>query len=395
MTKRCLAAVLTIFLLSESAAQQLNPDYRALHFSSLVADTHNDVLLRVMTGRNISQRTTDGHSDLVRLKEGGVDVQVFSVWMGPEYGPGKAFNRANQMIDSLEAIASRNPEKVSIAHSAAEASQIVREGRLAAVIGVEGGHPIEDKLEYLDDLYRRGMRYMTLTWNNSTSWATSGLDETKHAETLSHKGLTAFGKRVVERMNELGVMVDLSHVGEQTFYDAVAVSSKPVIVSHSSVYALAPHFRNLKDDEIKALAKNGGVMCINFYSGFLDSTFERRVLEIRHNHKALSDSIRSIYKDEDHANEIIDSLLAKEVDGARSPLSVLIDHIDYVAKLVGVDYVGLGSDFDGISSPPRELDDVTCYPRITRELVNRGYSEAEIRKILGGNFMRVFAASCK
>ena len=378
-----------------SVAMSQKTDYRTLHFSSLVADGHNDVLLRVMNGRDISQRSSEGHSDLVRFKEGGVDVQVFSVWMGPDYGMGKAYNRANQMIDSLEALAQRNPDKIAIARTAHEAADIVKQNKLAAVIGVEGGRPIEDKLEYLDELYKRGMRYMTLTWNNSTSWATSGMDETKHAETLTHKGLTEFGIKIVHRMNELGVMVDLSHVGEQTFYDAIAASTKPVIVSHSCVYSLAPHFRNLKDAEIKALAKNGGVMCINFYSGFLDSTYERRVSDIRHNHSALSDSVKSIYKDEDHANDIIDSLLAKEVDNVRAPLSLLIDHIDYVVKLVGVDYVGLGSDFDGISAPPKDMDDVTHLPAITQELQRRGYSDDDIRKILGGNFLRVFAAACK
>jgi len=311
---------LTIFLFSVSISQQL--DYRTLHFSSLVADTHNDVLLRVMTGGDISQRTSEGHSDLVRLKEGGVDVQVFSVWMGPEYGMGKAYKRANQMIDSLEALVQRNPERIAIARTAREAADIVKQNKLAAVIGVEGGHQIEDKMEYLDELYKRGMRYMTLTWNNSTSWATSGLDETKHAESLTHRGLTEFGIKIVQRMNELGVMVDLSHVGEQTFYDAIATSTKPVIASHSCVYSLAPHFRNLKDAEIKALAKNGGVMCINFYSGFLDSTYDRRVSEIRHNHTALSDSVQRISKDEEPAKDIFDSLHAKELADVRAPPSL-------------------------------------------------------------------------
>jgi membrane dipeptidase len=196
-------------------------------------------------------------------------------------------------------------------------------------------------------------------------------------------------------MNELGVMVDLSHVGEQRFYDALASSSKPVIVSHSSVYALAPHFRNLKDEEIKALAKNGGVMCINFYSGFLDSTYDHRVSDVRRSHKALSDSVKSVQRDEDHANNIIDSLLAKEIEGVRALLSLLIDHLDFVAKLVRVEYVGLGSDVDGITALPEEMDDVTYLPNITRERMKRGYSDDDIRKILGGNFMRVFAAACK
>lgn len=387
--KCILHAALVAFVLT-AARSFAQDDYRSLHFSSLVADSHNDVLLRVMAGRGISARSEEGHTDLVRLKEGGVDVQVFSVWMGPEYGAGRAFKRANRMIDSLERIVSRNKEKIALARGAGEAATIVAQGKIAAVIGVEGGHPIENKLRYLDRLHARGMRYMTLTWNNSTPWATSAEDETGKSDSLRHKGLTEFGKRVVRWMNALGVMVDLSHVGEQTFYDALAVTSKPVILSHSSVYVLAPHFRNLKDDQIRALAKNGGVMCINFYAGFLDSAYERRAAAIRDGKSHLVDSLMTFRADADH---VADSLLAPELEAIRPPLATLIDHIDYVVKLVGDDYVGIGSDFDGVSVLPKEMDDVTFLPNITRELKKRGYTDASIRKILGGNFMRVFAAS--
>lgn len=368
-------------------------EYRSLHFSSLVADAHNDVLLRVMAGRDISTRSREGHSDLVRLNQGGVDVQVFSVWMSQEYETGKGFRQANQMIDSLESIINRNPGRIALARGAREAEQIVAGKKIAALIGVEGGHPIENRLDYLGQLYARGMRYMTLTWNNSTPWATSAKDETERPDSLPHKGLTEFGKQIIRRMNELGVMVDLSHVGEQTFYDALAVTSKPVILSHSSVYALAPYFRNVKDDQIRAVAKNGGVMCINFYAGFLDSAYEGKAAAVRTEKSRLVDSVKTLYTDADHADQIIDSLLAGELNAVRPPLSTLIDHIDYVVRLVGDDYVGLGSDFDGVSALPKEMDDVTFLPNIARELKNRGYSDVSIRKILGGNFMRVFAAS--
>ncbi len=393
---KILSAAFLILSMSVYAQTKVHQtDWRALHFNSLVADGHNDVLTRVMRGADISKRTPDGQSDLVRMKEGGVDVQVFSVWMGPEYGEGTAFKYANQMIDSLESLVRRNPDKIAIAKTATEAREIVNQKKIAAVIGVEGGHIIENNLHYLEALAQRGMRYLTLTWNNSTSWSTSGEDEALHASSLTHKGLTDFGREVVRKLNQLGVMVDLSHVGEQTFYDALAVTSKPVIVSHSSVYAIAPHYRNLKDDQIRALAKNGGVMCINFYPEFLDSTYARKERAIRLQNRTLEDSVRSADHDRDHANDVIDSLLAKQLDAIRPPLSLLIDHIDYVVKLVGVDYVGLGSDFDGISALPKGMDDVSYLPNITHELQMRGYSDEDIRKILGGNFMRVFEANSK
>ena len=196
---------------------------------------------------------------------------------------------------------------------------------------------------------------MTLTWNNSTSWATSAFDESRHAWTVTPYGLTEKGKAIVRRMNELGMLVDLSHVGEKTFWDVIHTVTKPVICSHSSVYALCPVFRNLKDDQIKAIGANGGVIQVNFYSGFLDSNYRK--------------------------------------DSVRAPLSLVLDHIDYIVKLIGPDHVGLGSDFDGIESPPQQLDDVSTYPLITRELLKRGYKPADIEKILGGNFIRVLRAN--
>jgi membrane dipeptidase len=234
---------------------------------------------------------------------------------------------------------------------------------------------------------------MTLTWNNSTSWATSAADETEKGDSLPFKGLSGFGKKIIRRMNALGVMVDLSHVGERTFWDVIAVTTKPVLVSHSSVYAICPSRRNLSDDQIRAVAKNNGVICVNFYSGFIDSSFQRKAREIRRQHKSLVDSINHSTDDHWKAEMLIDSALDRNYAAARPALSVLIDHIDYIAKLVGTDYVGLGSDFDGIESLPREMDDVTFLPNITRELLKRGYSEKDVRKILGGNVLRVFEAN--
>jgi membrane dipeptidase len=258
---------------------------------------------------------------------------------------------------------------------------------------VEGGHMIEGDLDKLDSLYRRGMRYMTLTWNNSNSWATSAMDETEHADSLLHKGLTEFGKQVLKRMNELGVIVDLSHTGEQTFYDAIAATTKPVLLSHSSVWNICPVFRNVKDDQIRAVAKNGGVICINFYSGFLDSNFAKKMDELEGTRgKQIKDSLKQYY-DAAKMNEIWKQYFSAELEPYRPTISKLVDHIDYIVKLVGDDYVGIGSDFDGVSSVPVGLDDVTKYPLITEELRKRGYSKKSIKKILGGNVLRVMKAN--
>lgn len=370
-------------------------DYKKIHREAIVVDTHNDVLLRALNGEDLSKRTTQGHSDIIRLREGGVDVQIFSIWCGGDYGNGRAFHRAVQMIDTLNAIVERSADKAVFARNFKDMQTILKQKKMVVLIGVEGGHMIEDSLAFLDSLAKRGMNYLTLTWNNSTSWATSAADETEKGDSLSFKGLTEFGKKVVHRLNELGVMVDLSHVGERTFWDAISIVNKPVIVSHSSVYALCPGRRNVKDDQIKAVAKNKGVICVNFYSGFIDSSFSTHVKEIRNKFMPVVDSIKKANTDFWKGEMLIDSVLAPFYAEARPPLSKLIDHIDYIAKLVGTDYVGIGSDFDGIESLPLELDDVTFLPNITKELVKRGYKEKDIKKILGGNVMRVLKANMK
>jgi membrane dipeptidase len=234
---------------------------------------------------------------------------------------------------------------------------------------------------------------MTLTWNNSTSWATSALDETRKKDSLIQKGLSAFGKEIVQRMNRLGMMVDLSHVGEQTFRDAINTTTKPVIVSHSCAYTLCPVFRNLKDDQIKAVGKNGGLIHVNFYSGFLDSTHQRRAAQYSALHKREIDSLAALKWPGYEIEEYLLSKYPEVASNLQPPLSLLIDHIDYIVRLIGIDHVGLGSDFDGISSAPKELRDVTNMPLITKALLQKGYSKTDVRKILGENFIRVFKAN--
>lgn len=260
-------------------------------------------------------------------------------------------------------------------------------------MGLEGGHMIENDLAKLDSLFNRGVRYMTLTWNNSTPWASSAFEETNDSLLHQPKGLNDFGKAVVQRMNALGMMVDLSHVGEQTFRDAISITTKPVIVSHSCAYSLCPVPRNLKDEQIKAVAKNGGVIHLNFYSGFVDSNFSKREKAFLEKHKAERDALLRENPEPYFANEKLFSKYRDEVEDMRAPFELLLQHLDHIVQLAGVDHVGLGSDFDGISSAPKQLDDVTGFPLITKALLERGYSKKDIEKILGGNFMRVFAAN--
>jgi membrane dipeptidase len=282
---------------------------------------------------------------------------------------------------------------MTIVKTPAELERAVKDKKFAAMMGVEGGHMIEDKIENLDNLYIRGARYMTLTWNNSTAWASSAWDETLKRDSLSHIGLNDFGKQVVKKMNELGMLVDLSHTGEKTFWDAMSITTKPVIASHSCVYTLCPHRRNLKDDQIKAIAKNGGVIHLNFYAGFIDSTYEKKALTFRSKHKAEIDSMIKLNYQPDYAGMIISEKYPAELESMLPPLSVLIDHLDYIVKLAGVDHVGMGSDFDGIEAPPKGLKGVEDYPEITKALRERGYSKKDIKKILGGNFIRVLKAN--
>lgn len=369
--------------------------YKKLHKRAVVIDTHNDFPTQSIE-KNVSfDQHLKGitHSDLKRMKEGGVDVQIFSIWSDGTYTTGKGFARANRQIDSLYAWTNRNPSAMMITKTPADLKRAVRQKKLAVMMGVEGGHMIEDSLSYLDQLFERGVRYMTLTWNNSTSWASSAMDEAANKVPNGKKGLTSLGEQIVQRMNTLGMIVDISHVGEQTFWDALKISTKPVIASHSCVHQLCPVFRNLKDDQIKAIAKNGGVIHLNFFSGFVDSSFGKRNSSFLNAHQKEKDSLKAINPEPHFTEEYLFHKYPDEVKALRPPLSMLLDHLDYIVRLAGVDHVGLGSDFDGISSAPQQLDDVTGFPLITKALQERGYSKKDIRKILGENFLRVFKAN--
>jgi len=364
--------------------------YQRLHQQSILIDTHNDILTNAFEKQVSFDQELTGktHSDLQRMKEGGVDIQIFSVWCdGLQQQP---FAYANRQIDTLYAWVNRNPTNMMLVKTTADIKAAIAQKKFGAMIGVEGGHMIENDMRKLDSLFKRGARYMTLTWNNSNPWATSAMEETKDSLLHQPKGLSAFGKKLVEHMNDIGMLVDISHVGEATFWDVMNTTTKPVIASHSSAYALCPVFRNLKDDQLQAIGKNGGVVQVNFYSRFLDSNYNRNEAAFTASHKAERDSLLQANPEPYFADLFLFEKYAAEVNNLKAPLSLLVNHIVHIARVAGIDHVGIGSDFDGINSTPQQLYDVTTYPLLTKALLQGGFSKKDVRKILGGNFMRVF-----
>lgn len=357
-------------------------DYQAIHKKLVVVDGHNDAIYEsILSGQDFSKRLPNAHTDIPRLKEGGVDVQVFAVWSDDKHFKTGGYAHANKQIDALEAMIAANSADIILTKSSQEIESAVAAGKIAAVIGVEGGNMIESSIDNLSALYQRGARYLTLTWNYNLPWASAAAIETSEPKTA--KGLSEHGKSIIRKMNELGMMVDLSHGGEQTFYDVLAISSKPILVSHSNAYSLTPHYRNLKDDQLIALKANGGVVGVNFYSQFLDSDYTKRVNELYKKHAG---------KDAKAKLGITGKYMALPLaqrKQADAPLSALIKHIDYLVKMVGIDHVAIGSDFDGIESAPKGLDDVSKFPILTKALLAHGYSVADIEKIMGKNFLRI------
>jgi membrane dipeptidase len=368
----------------------LGTQAQSIHYKSILVDTHNDCITACIEKKvSLDQDLTGiNHSDLKRFKEGGVDYQLFSIWCdGEKVNP---YAWAMREMDTLDAVAARNPDKIMIGKDWKSIKKALDNHIMVAQYGVEGGHMIEDRIDRLDTFYARGVRYMTLTWNNSPSWASSHADEKNPKSNIKQKGLNAFGIKVIQRMNQLGIIVDVSHVGETTFWDAIKYSTKPIIASHSNAYSLCPVSRNLKDDQIKAIGKNGGVICLNFFSGFIDSNFSKKDAAFRKKHEAELDSLLATGIQREYASTALSNKYFAESQMIKPDLEQLLQHLDYIVKLIGVDHVGLGSDFDGINSAPKELKTVLDYPLITKALIARGYSNKDITKILGGNFLRVY-----
>jgi len=367
-----------------------------IHLESFVADTHNDVLLRAMEGQNILEYHPESHSDLEKFKLGGVDLQVFSIWVSPDEKEKKYFENANDMINKLDFLISRVPKDWGLVKSYQDITYNSRKNKMSCVIGVEGGHIIGRDISKLEALHDRGMRYLGLTWNNSNHIASSAKDETFNRNSLSNIGLSNFGSEVVQKCNDLGVIIDVSHAGEQAFWDVVDQSQEPIIASHSSVYALCPHYRNLKDDQIKAIAKTGGAVFINFYPGYIDSTFQQKAEIINMKYEVELDILAEKYDPLSNQYWFEEMKLLKHEKARIAPsINDVIKHISYIVDLVGVDYVGIGSDYDGVEIMPTGLENVSKLPFLTKKLIEHGYTIREVRKILGGNFKRIFKEVCK
>ena len=376
--------LVSLFLLISGGAHA-----QAIHYKSILVDTHNDCITACIEKKvSLDQDLTGiNHSDLKRFKQGGLDYQLFSVWCDGEKANPYAW--AMRSMDTLEAVANRNPDKIVIAKTWKQIQKALKENKIVAQYGVEGGHMIEDNIDRLDTFYNRGVRYMTLTWNNSPSWASSHTAE-KDPSYTGPKGLTSFGKEIVARMNKLGIIVDISHVGEATFWDAIKTTTKPVIASHSNAYSICPVTRNLKDDQILAVGKNGGVICLNFFSGFVDSNFSKKDAAFRKNHNAEIDSLLATGLQREYAFTMVSEKYPEESEAIKPDLEQLMQHFDHIVKLIGIDHVGIGSDFDGINSAPKELKTVLDYPKFTQALIARGYNDKDVAKVLGGNFLRVY-----
>jgi membrane dipeptidase len=381
---------------SNSAGPLVSARARAIQESAIVVDTHADTPQRFLD-EGFDMGSTDasdvGHLSLDKARRGNLGAEFFSIWVDPETNQGHFAQHTFDLIDSVYEQAARHPDRMMMAFSVADIERAHREHKLAALMGIEGGHSIENDMHLLRDYYRLGVRYMTLSWSNTNEWADSSgdIDDPKIQH---HNGLTDFGKQVVLEMNRLGMMVDISHVADKTFWDAIATTKAPVIASHSSARALVNAPRNMTDDMLRAVAKNGGVVQVNFFSGFDDQDY-RNALEAQAKDQAAAiqkyvDSFKAQGKP---VNYIMVDRMEREwmAKIPRPPFKVLIDHIDHIAKVAGVDHVGLGSDFDGVSgATPQGMDSAADLPKITQGLLDRGYSAEDIRKILGGNLLRVF-----
>ena len=378
--------LLLILPLCLAAAGDVSPRAAKLHREAIVVDTHIDTPQRFLDEDfDLAPRDPKGHIDLPRMKAGGLDAGFMSIYVDMRRHQGlEATRRALQLIDSVNQQVARHPDQLVLATTAADVRRAHKQKKIALLMGVEGGTPIADDLRLLRLFYQLGVRYMTLTHGLANNWADSSTDEPKH------NGLTDFGKEVVREMNRLGMLVDISHVSDKAFYDALEVSQAPMIASHSSCRALCKHPRNMTDEMIKALAAKGGVIQINYHIGFLDQTYadayEKIAPELRARMRALAEQ----YKDDDHALSEAREALFKDYQAQLPKVSWerVIEHIDHAVRLVGPDHVGLGSDFDG-ATMPEGLNDVSYLPRLTQALLDRGYREKDIKKILGGNTLRV------
>jgi membrane dipeptidase len=384
-----LVALLAVpaIVLTQSGGQ-VNERAKQLHDRAIVIDSHDDTTQRLVSDNTfkIDARNPNGNIDIPRMRDGGLDALFFSIWVPSEVTGPPAVKKALDQIDAVREAARLHPNDFLLATTAADIRRAAAEHKIAALMGMEGGHMIDDDMRLLRDYAALGVRYLTLTHFKNNNWADSSTDRP------AHNGLTAFGKDVVRELNRLGVMVDISHVADKTFYDALAVTTTPVIASHSSCRAIANHPRNMTDDMLRALAKNGGVVMINYHAGFLSEEF--RVASEKKSGNVVTKL--SAMSKKCGGNEACTTLESERIDheammsGELPKVSweKIIEHIDHAVKVAGADHVGLGSDFDG-ATMPLGMEDASKLPNITDALLKKGYSEADVEKILGGNILRV------
>src|SRR5271155_2037271 len=393
---RALVCAILFFCVVSLYARHTNADdvaerARAIHFSSIVVDTHDDTTQRFLSGGfDLGKRNPDGHVDIPRMREGGMNAIFFSIWIDGRTTGATAVQKALDQIDLVRENVRKYPNDIVLARTAEDVRRAHAQGKIAALMGVEGGHMMGNDIHVVRIFADLGVRYMTLTHFYNDEWADSSTDKP------AHNGLTDFGKDVVREMNRQGIVVDISHVSDKTFYDALALSKAPLLASHSSCRALCNHVRDMSDDMIKALAAKGGVIQINYEKSFIDQAYKDAYDKqtggvVGH----LSALTKNCHNDEACISREMTKLAEKLTAEGKLPhvsWERIIDHIDHVVKLVGPDHVGLGSDFDG-ASMPEGMEDCSKLPKITEALLRKGYSEDDIRKILGGNTLRVMAAA--
>ena len=354
---------------------------RKLAAEAIGIDSHIDTVQRVLVmGEDLRKRWDTGHVDIPRLQEGGTHAPFFALWV-PVYFPGaEAVRRTLDLRDAMQSVLDTHKDQMELATTAADIRRIVKAGKISVFLTVEGGHTIDDDLRVLRMYYQLGVRSMTLTHSRNNNWADSATDKPVH------NGLTDFGREVVREMNRLGMLVDVSHVADKTFYDTLSVTSKPVIVSHSSMRAISPVPRNVTDEMLWALAKNGGVIGISFGEGFVNPK-DAEALESAIKTETTGPALTGRALD-DYAAEDVRNLFGTRLKVAATVADVA-DHIDHAVRIAGIDHVGIGSDFDGVSGPPNGLDDVSKMPALIEVLLQRGYAERDVKKILGENYLRV------
>ena len=365
-----------------------------LHASALVIDTHADTPQRFVDELwDFTAPIGSGHLNLESARCGNLAAEFFAIWPEPVAWKGRFAHRALALIDGVLGQVRRHPDELAFCLSPGDILAAKSAGKFAVLMGIEGGHAIENSLALLRAYHALGVRYMTLTWANSNEWADSSGD-LDDATIPHHNGLTSFGHEVIAEMNRLGMMIDVSHASDKTFADVIAATQAPILASHSAARALTNSPRNLTDDQLRALAANGGVCMVNFYAAFIDENYRQAVRAIRAERTVAHNALAAEYAARCepipfHLSNQIDCDFAGRL--TRPPLESLIDHFDHIIRVAGIDHVGIGSDFDGISALPEGIDSAADIPKVTAALVARGHSANDLHKVLGDNLMRVFA----